>query len=102
MFSIAEKLAACDDPYEFEIPSRNSWAKIAKVIYGDKCMRCGWDRGNCDVHHKIYHRNGGKNTLHNSEVICPNCHRLEHQREDNYYSEETKEVIRMAIQNHHI
>ena len=91
--SIIDELKVCDNPFIYEMPNRNTWAQIAKIIYGNTCMRCGWDKGTCDVHHKIYHGKGGKNILSNAEVVCPNCHRLEHQRESSYYSEETKQLI---------
>lgn len=43
-----------------------------------KCVRCGFDAEPkiLGVHHKD--RNRKNNTLENLEVLCPNCHSLEH------------------------
>lgn len=41
-------------------------------------MRCGWDEARTDTHHIKSRRDGGKHTLSNLLVLCPNCHRLAH------------------------
>lgn len=45
-----------------------------------KCVRCGYDKHPeiLGVHHKD--RNRKNNDLSNLEVLCPNCHSLEHSR----------------------
>lgn len=60
--------------------TRHSWAKAAIRHYGNKCMRCGWAEARCDVHHKTPRSKGGLNTIANAIVICPNCHRVEHEK----------------------
>ena len=57
---------------------KHSWAKAVIKKNGSKCNRCGWDKAPCDVHHIIPKSMGGQNTIDNGEVICPNCHRIEH------------------------
>jgi predicted nucleic acid-binding Zn ribbon protein len=50
-------------------------------VYGDKCMKCGWD----DVNHwtgkvpiELNHIDGNpeNHKLNNVELLCPNCHSL--------------------------
>jgi hypothetical protein len=60
--------------------TRQGWAKAAIRFYGNKCQNCGWDKARCDVHHKHQKANGGLHTLDNAVVICPNCHREEHEK----------------------
>lgn len=59
--------------------SKKAWSEAARKKYGNKCGRCGWDKATCDVHHIIPRSKGGKNTMNNAEVICPNCHRIHHE-----------------------
>lgn len=59
--------------------SRASWSKAVIKAKGNMCESCGWDRARCDVHHKIPKSDGGLNTIENGVVLCPNCHRLEHE-----------------------
>ena len=61
--------------------TRHGWAKAAVRIYGNKCERCQWDKARCDVHHRHAKAQGGLHTLENAIVLCPNCHRLEHEME---------------------
>ena len=46
---------------------------------GNLCERCGWV-GPCDIHRIIPGCRGGRYQEGNIEIICPNCHRLEHRR----------------------
>lgn len=48
-------------------------------LESNKCSLCGWD-GPCDFHRKVPSEFGGKYTLENIIVVCPNCHRLEHRK----------------------
>lgn len=59
--------------------TRHSWAKAAIRTYGNKCERCGWAEARCDVHHRVPKAHGGLHTLANAVVLCPNCHRIEHE-----------------------
>lgn len=45
-----------------------------------KCQRCGYDKHKkiLGIHHKD--RNRRNNKLDNLEVLCPNCHSLEHRK----------------------
>lgn len=59
--------------------TRHAWAKAAIRHYGNRCERCGWAAARCDVHHRIAKARGGLHTLSNAIVLCPNCHRVEHE-----------------------
>ena len=61
--------------------TRHGWAIAAIRHYGNKCERCGWDKARCDVHHREHKARGGLHTLSNAIVLCPNCHRIEHENE---------------------
>jgi hypothetical protein len=41
---------------------------------GWKCVRCGADGDNLQIHHKIKRRFGGKDVEGNLEALCPPCH----------------------------
>jgi 5-methylcytosine-specific restriction endonuclease McrA len=63
-----------------EYKNKRWWGMKAKEHYGNACMKCGWDKAECDVHHKIPLSDGGRHTIENAIVLCPNCHRLEHSK----------------------
>ena len=42
------------------------------------CQRCGWNKSYCDLHRIVNGKDGGLYTLDNVEILCPNCHRIEH------------------------
>lgn len=58
--------------------TRHAWAKAVVRHYGNACQLCGWDRARCDAHHRIAKAKGGAHTIENGIVLCPNCHRIEH------------------------
>jgi len=60
--------------------TRHSWSKAVIRHYGNKCQDCGWDKGRCDAHHRVPKAKGGKHTIANGTVVCPNCHRIRHER----------------------
>lgn len=43
------------------------------------CQRCGWNESYCDIHRIKNGKDGGKYELKNIIILCPNCHRIEHQ-----------------------
>lgn len=46
-------------------------------FYGEKCNRCGFNNKKAlEVHHKD--RNRKNNNIKNLEVLCANCHSIEH------------------------
>ena len=59
--------------------TKHGWAKAAIRTRGNCCERCGWAKAKCDVHHLIPKAKGGLHTLENAIVLCPNCHRVEHE-----------------------
>lgn len=72
------KLLYPDTYLEYEITDRAHWGRICKQYYTDKCSECGWAETSCDVDHIIPHHKGGKNTISNARVLCPNHHALKH------------------------
>lgn len=99
VFSILETMKELENPLEFEFCTRTPWANFAKAYYGYACSICGWNDGTCDVHHIIEVKNGGRNTLANAKVLCPNCHRKIHTDKNKtvMFSVETIMEIRNAI-----
>ena len=85
--SFIEAMAASGSPLDYEISNLNSLSLISKAYYGNYCHECGWDKGNCVTHHVIPLKNGGKNTLRNIMILCPNCHSLKHINRKTQYSE---------------
>lgn len=60
--------------------TRHAWAKAVIRHYGNQCERCGWNEARCDAHHRQLKSKGGSHTVENGIVLCPNCHRVEHER----------------------
>ncbi len=56
--------------------NKGAWRMALLRHYEDKCMVCGWNKAACDCHHINPKGNGGKHTLENGIILCPNCHRL--------------------------
>jgi len=88
-YSIIEELTKSQNPLDFEIPNNNTFSEICRLYYGNKCMECGWDKGQCEAHHKILKSRGGKSTINNAIVLCPNCHSLKHINRKNRFSNES-------------
>jgi len=59
--------------------TRHGWAKAVIRHYGNACQHCGWNKTTCDAHHRNPKADGGLHTIANGIVLCPNCHRLEHE-----------------------
>jgi len=93
-FSLVEELRKSNNPLKYEITNRESWTYIAKCFYGEQCSECGWDEGTCDVHHIEPVSQGGKHSIDNAKVLCPNCHRKIHSRKRKRFSDETIEDIK--------
>ena len=56
--------------------NKGAWNNAMRRLYPDQCMRCGWNSAPCDTHHITPKNNGGKYTIKNGVILCPNCHRL--------------------------
>ena len=58
--------------------AKSSYRIVAFRNYAHCCNRCGYDEQTeiLEVHHKD--RNRENNKLDNLEILCPNCHAVEH------------------------
>jgi 5-methylcytosine-specific restriction endonuclease McrA len=67
-------------------PYANSAALKKAVIRlrGNSCELCGWNKARCDVHHKLPRSIGGLHTIDNVIILCPNCHRIEHEHKGSH------------------
>lgn len=54
-----------------------------------KCVICGWNKANCDIHHIVPRKEGGNNDNSNLVFVCPNCHRMIH----SHCKEITREML---------
>ena len=84
--------------YKGETRTKTSVSIIAKKYFGNYCAICGWDEAGCDAHHNIPVEEGGKNSLTNIIIVCPNHHRLIH---DNKISKEELNRIAMILYSKH-
>jgi 5-methylcytosine-specific restriction endonuclease McrA len=62
--------------------NKGAWNKALIRLYGNRCMRCGWDEATVDAHHITPKSEGGEFRVENAILLCPNCHRLAHTRAD--------------------
>ena len=90
-------IANSTEPLDYEIESRGTWSFIIKTYYGDKCSLCGWDKSTCDSHHIKPVKDGGKNTISNGEVLCPNCHRIKHHGKKKRFSNESLSEFKIIM-----
>ena len=56
--------------------NKGTWSLAMRRMFGNACMRCGWDEAPTDTHHIIPKRDDGEMTMENGIILCPNCHRL--------------------------
>ena len=91
--SFAEEMLKSKNPLDFEIENHNSFSEIARCYYGDYCHECGWNLGPCEAHHIIPAAKGGKSTLRNAIVLCPNCHSLKHRNNRKRLSDARRKEI---------
>jgi hypothetical protein len=62
-----------------------STKSLQRILGNLPCEICGWNECTRDIHHILPISKGGKNTLNNVIVLCPNHHRMAH---NNLISEE--------------
>jgi len=68
------------NPHSILDCSSRTVTKILKRIGMMKCSMCGWDQGTCDVHHINGKKIENANCHSNLALVCPNCHRLAHEK----------------------
>lgn len=69
-------------PPHYGVGDHADYRKLALGHYGGSCGRCGFDKNLAGlvVHHKD--RNRSNNKIPNLEVLCANCHAIEHWGKD--------------------
>ena len=60
--------------------SKKAWTDAVIRRRGNECEECGWAEAACDVHHAVPRSKGGRNTITNAVVLCPNHHRVRHSK----------------------
>ena len=95
--NLIDALLNSESPLDFELINNNSFSDISRLYYGDICMECGWNKGQCEAHHKIPKSKEGKSTLRNCAVLCPNCHSLKHVRRKDRFTKEIKQQLENKI-----
>ena len=70
-----------EDGSERVYTQKHSWSKALMRVKGNACEICGWAKAKCDSHHRVPVNRGGKHTISNGQVLCPNCHRELHEKE---------------------
>lgn len=68
------------DPSTLGVLSTRTVAKLIKRAR-IACMTCGWNRTSLDLHHIQRKADGGSDADENLIVLCPNCHRMAHERQ---------------------
>jgi 5-methylcytosine-specific restriction endonuclease McrA len=68
-----------DNPTSLTTLSLRTITKILKRA-GIKCSICGWNKTSLDIHHILPVKNGGTGTDDNLIALCPNCHRMAHEK----------------------
>ena len=71
---------------------------LQKLIGYLPCEICGWKETTRDIHHILPVSKGGKNTIDNLIVVCPNHHRMFHK---NLISQEAVQTALKSRLYHH-
>lgn len=64
-----------------ELSSRTVRKILKRLNIG--CCRCGWNKGTCDLHHIEGKKIPNADSHSNLTYLCPNCHRLFHEKKIN-------------------
>jgi hypothetical protein len=67
----------------------------ALAFHGCKCNRCG--EYGTDVHHKTYERVFGNELMEDFEVLCRECHEVEHENQRKPSSTRIRKIHRAAV-----
>lgn len=71
-------------PLKDKVRDLRSLKQRAFSLRGAKCERCDYSESSniLVLHHILHRKDGGSDDLENLEILCPNCHALEHYGED--------------------
>lgn len=67
------------EKYKMKISGRKYSGTELDGLTRKPCQKCGWNKSFCDLHRVINGKDGGKYEINNIIILCPNCHRIEHQ-----------------------
>jgi hypothetical protein len=59
---------------------KNKCLKTHKKWQKFSCQICGWNLSKCDRHRIVPGKDGGEYVKGNVIIVCPNCHRLVHDK----------------------
>lgn len=79
----------------YELSTRTV-TKIFKRL-GLGCSNCGWIEGTCDIHHINGRKIPDCNNHNNLSLLCPNCHRLVHEKK--IKKEDIKTLVEILPEN---
>lgn len=65
----------------YELSSRTISKIFKRLNLG--CSNCNWNEGTCDIHHINGRKIVDCNNHNNLSLLCPNCHRLAHEKKIN-------------------
>lgn len=84
--TVEAKMKACPTKFRrttkpkslMEISSRTASKILTRMKAA--CSKCGWNEARCDLHHILPKKQGGTDEHGNLTYLCPNCHRIAHER----------------------
>lgn len=96
--SLIKDFTQSKDKLNYNFTNLTTLSLMAKLYYKNKCMICEWDKGDCEAHHIVPKSKGGKNTLNNIRILCPNCHSLQHKNNRKRFSDESMEELNIVFE----
>lgn len=61
------------------------------------CSICDWKESTCDLHHIIHRKDGGLDNDENLVLLCPNHHRIVHDKTLNKYDVDYLKIINLSV-----
>lgn len=72
-------------------------SSLQRILGHLPCEICGWKEATRDIHHILPVSKGGKNTLDNVILVCPNHHRMFHHNLVSKEAVETAFKLRLSL-----